>query len=212
MATKMKLPIIVLCILSIIIAITIGATSCDSKRVSEDWSTIECSIIDTSDFEPESESDESLVYSIKEECYNAAPSELPVIQVVLEENTTKKAKEIVVEEATTQKKYIDEREVLARLLYLESGSAGWDCQVYTCSAILNLSDYTGRSITDLSSDRNVFSVAPRVGDATPTQTQYEVIDYVLSGGRISEVKYFQLYNYHYFGTPVACIDGVYFSK
>lgn len=79
MATKRKLPIIVLCILSIIIAITIGATSCDSRRVNEDWSTIECSIIDTSDFEPESESDELLVYSIKEECYNAAPSELPVI-------------------------------------------------------------------------------------------------------------------------------------
>lgn len=130
-------------------------------------------------------------------------------------STTKKAAEVVVLDATkssNNNKYANEKEILAKLLYCESGGTSWDCQVYTCSAILNLSDYTGRSISNMASDKNLFSVAPWVWSSTPTQTQYKVIDYVLSGGRISGVKWFRTDHYHSFGTPVINIDNVYFSK
>ena len=33
----------------------------------------------------------------------------------------------------------NEIEILAKLLFCEAGATSWDCQVYVCSAILNLS-------------------------------------------------------------------------
>lgn len=102
---------------------------------------------------------------------------------------------------------------LAKLLYAESGSASWDCQVWCCSAILNLSDYLGRSVEELGHDYDAFSVAYYVDNITPSSRMYEVIDFVLNGNRIADVKYFRLYNPHSFGRYMdVCIDGVYFSK
>ena len=108
--------------------------------------------------------------------------------------------------------YTDERDFLAKLLYCEAGSTSWECQVYTCSAILNLSDYNKMSIWDMGHNYNIFAVAYIVDDAVPTQTQYDVIDYVLSGGRIPEICYFRTDYYHSFGTPVCNIVPHYFSK
>ena len=108
--------------------------------------------------------------------------------------------------------YTDERDFLAKLLYCEAGGTSWECQVYTCSAILNLSDRNQMSIWDMGHNYNMFAVAYIVDDAVPTQTQYDVIDYVLSGGRIPEICYFRCDYYHPFGTPVCAIDNQYFSK
>ena len=108
--------------------------------------------------------------------------------------------------------YTDERDFLAKLLYCEAGGTSWECQVYTCSAILNLADRNQMSIWDIGHNYNMFAVAYIVDDAVPTQTQYNVIDYVLSGGRIPEICYFRCDYYHPFGTPVCAIDNQYFSK
>lgn len=105
-----------------------------------------------------------------------------------------------------------EEEILAKLLYCEAGSMGWQGQVYVCSAILNLRDYSGRSIWNMAHDVNTFAVAGYVDYAMPLSTQYEVISYVLNGGRVPEIKYFRTDYYHSFGTPVCNVENVYFSK
>lgn len=114
-------------------------------------------------------------------------------------------------EPATELIVCDETEILAKLLYSEAGICSWEGQVYVCSVILNLHDQTGRSVWDLAHDYNTFAVAGIVDDATPTQMQYDVIDYVLNGGRIPEINAFRNDYYHDFGTPVCEIDGVYFS-
>lgn len=105
-----------------------------------------------------------------------------------------------------------EQDILAKLLYCEAGSMGWQGQVYVCSAILNLRDYSGRSIWNMAHDYNTFAVAGYVDSAVSTSTQYEVISYVLNGGRIPDIKYFRTDYYHSFGTPVCNVENVYFSK
>ena len=227
MATKMKLPIIVLCILSIILSIGFVFFEKNNNRVVEEYSTEEYSCEDFSEDYSEESSLEQLEFDLgtkieptlvtyfKEPTYNSSKEESPKTLALTYpvEISTKKAEQIVIENATKEIKYDNEREILAKLLFCEAGGEGWDCQVYTCSAILNLSDYRGESISKMASNKNLFSVASYVWSTTPTQTQYDVIDYVLSGGRISGVKWFRSDGrYHSFGTPVTEIDGQYFSK
>lgn len=105
----------------------------------------------------------------------------------------------------------EQKELIAKMLYCESGSTSWDCQVATCSAIINLIDhYDGDfSILDKS---NVFSPAYFYRSVTPLQTQYDVLEYVLSDHLIADIKYFRTSYYHSFGTPMFAIDNVHFSK
>lgn len=214
--STMKLPIIVICILSVIL--TIGLVFFERTRGNvEEMSTVKAlsdEVLSLEEVLTEEDFVITLEYDENSEVKTTRINDnlcAPVVSV------TKKAEEFIVEKDYSQdnkntQKYNNEREILAKLLYCESGSTGWDCQVYTCSAILNLSDYTGRSISNMASDKRLFSVAPWVWSSTPTQTQYDVIDYVLSGGRVSGVKYFRTDYYHNFGTPVINIDNVYFSK
>lgn len=113
---------------------------------------------------------------------------------------------------TGQKTECNEVEILAKLLYCEAGDMTWEGQVYTCSAILNMSEYTGISIDSLAHNSKVYSSAPYVDSVQPKEMQYEVIDYVLKGGRIPEICYFRTDYYHSFGTPVCEVGGHYFSK
>lgn len=103
-------------------------------------------------------------------------------------------------------------EILAKLLYCEAGAESWDCQVYTCSAIINYCEYEGVSIWEGAHNKRMFSPAPFVDRKTATSTQYEVIDYVLNGGRIKDIVYFRENHYHSFGTPVIQVGCHYFSK
>ena len=59
---------------------------------------------------------------------------------------------------------------------------------------------------------NSFEPAPYVDDAEPTAMQYEVIYYVLNGGKIPDICWFRTGHYHDFGTPVAKVGDHYFSK
>lgn len=101
---------------------------------------------------------------------------------------------------------------LAQLLYCEAGGMNWEGQAYTCSAILNHCDVENRTLWDAGHDVNCFEPASYVDYMTPTETQYEVIEWVLNGGRIAEICYFRSGGmYHDFGTPVCEVDGHYFS-
>lgn len=105
-----------------------------------------------------------------------------------------------------------EYKILAKLLFREAGTLSWDGQVYTCSAILNLRDYTGKTINQMAHDKSMFSVAPIVDSAKPTKEIYKVIDYVLDGNRVPEICYFRTRRYHSFGVPVCKVDKHYFSR
>lgn len=116
------------------------------------------------------------------------------------------------EELQTKIVYFEEEEILAKLLYCEARNQSWEGQVYTCSAILNFCDRNNISIWDAAHNRNYFEPAPFVDDAKPTSVQYEVIYYVLNGGRIPDICWFRTGHYHDFGTPVTKVGDHYFSK
>lgn len=116
------------------------------------------------------------------------------------------------EELQTKIVYFEEEEILAKLLWCEAGNQSWEGQVYTCSAILNYCERNNTSIWDSAHNINAFEPAPYVDDAEPTAMQYEVIYYVLNGGRIPDICWFRTGQYHNFGTPVAKVGDHYFSK
>ena len=116
------------------------------------------------------------------------------------------------EELQTKIVYFEEEEILAKLLWCEARNQSWEGQVYTCSAILNYCERNNTSIWDAAHNRNSFEPAPFVDDAKPTAMQYEVIYYVLNGGRIPDICWFRTGHYHNFGTPVAKVGDHYFSK
>ena len=104
-----------------------------------------------------------------------------------------------------------DKEFLAKLLHEEAGSIEWTGQVYVCSAILNFCDVECVSLWKAGHNPNMFSVASYVDYAKPDQMQYDVIDYVINGGRVYGVTYFRTRHYHNFGTPTCRIENVYFS-
>jgi hypothetical protein len=104
-----------------------------------------------------------------------------------------------------------DKEFLAKLLHEEAGSMGWTGQVYVCSAILNFCDVECVSLWRAGHNSNMFSVASYVDYARPDQMQYDVIDYVINGGRVYGVTYFRTRHYHNFGTPTCRVENVYFS-
>ena len=140
---------------------------------------------------------------------------------ILSAENTKKDKEIkelqernraLEEELQTKIVYFEEEEILAKLLWCEARNQSWEGQVYTCSAILNYCERNNTSIWDAAHNINSFEPAPYVDDAKPTAMQYEVIYYVLNGGRIPDICWFRTGHYHDFGTPVAKVGDHYFSK
>ena len=116
------------------------------------------------------------------------------------------------EELKTKTIHFKEEEILAKLLFCEAGNQSWEGQVYTCSAILNFCDRNNISIWEAAHNQNYFAPAPFVDNVNPTSVQYEVIYYVLNGGKIPEICWFRTDYYHDFGTPVCKVDDHYFSK
>lgn len=105
----------------------------------------------------------------------------------------------------------EQKELIAKMLYCEAGGESWDCQVATCSAIINFIEHYGGNFAVLD-NRNKFDPAPYYRYKTPTKMNWQVVDYVLSGHLIANIKYFRINHYHYFGTPMFAVDNVYFSK
>lgn len=103
-----------------------------------------------------------------------------------------------------------DRELLARVIYLEAGGCSAECQRLVGSATLNLADMYG-SLEAVAYDPNKFAVAGDIGGCSPDSLSYEMADALIAGNRNSEVMAFRAGYYHDFGSPYTSIDNVYFS-
>ena len=102
-----------------------------------------------------------------------------------------------------------QKELLAKMLYCEAGNVSRVAQILTLSAIINHIEANGGFY--VLDEENHFSPAPYYRDCTPTEEQYEVVDYVLNDRVISDLKYFRINYYHSFAQCVCNIDNIYFN-
>lgn len=93
-----------------------------------------------------------------------------------------------------------EREMLARLVYREANTESIDCQKAIVSVVFNrlASGYWGDTLEEVVYAENQFAPASLLYCTTPTETNYEAVDYVLENGSIidSYVLYFRA-DYHF---------------
>lgn len=94
----------------------------------------------------------------------------------------------------------EEREMLARIVYLESNIESIECQKAVVSVVINrwLDGYFGNTLHDVVYAKNQFTPSNQIYKTTPTKTNYEAVDYVLRYGcTIPEyVKFFRA-DYHF---------------
>ena len=110
-----------------------------------------------------------------------------------------------------------EREMLARIVYLEANGESLECQKAVVSVIINRwqNGYWGDSIKDVIYSRGQFSPAKNIYKTTPTERNYEAVDYVLKNGCTlpKYVLYFR--SSHHFNwkgyVPYTIIDKTYFG-
>jgi N-acetylmuramoyl-L-alanine amidase len=122
----------------------------------------------------------------------------PIIQQVViekEVSVTVKEPEKMVYHITSE-----EREMLARLVYLESNTESLDCQKAIVSVVINRwqSGQWGDTLEDVVYYPKQFSPAGLINKTTPTNTNYQAVDYVLKNGTTVEnfVLYFRA-SYHF---------------
>lgn len=128
-------------------------------------------------------------------------------------------KEIVIEVEPTYAYNITsvEREMLARLVYLEANTESLECQIAIISVIINRwqSGIWGDSIEDVVYAEHQFSPAKNIKITTPTAQNYEAVDYVLRYGCTlpQYVMYFRANYHHGWGEyqPYKTIDRVCFG-
>lgn len=93
-----------------------------------------------------------------------------------------------------------EREMLARLVYREANTESIDCQRAIVSVVFNrlASGYWGDTLEEVVYAKNQFAPANLLYCTTPTETNYEAVDYVLKNGVTMDkyVLYFRA-NYHF---------------
>ena len=106
--------------------------------------------------------------------------------------------------------YINEREMLARLLYTEARGESIECQRAVVSVVLN----RGSDVIATITAPGQFDLGNQLDDVKPLQTQYDVVDYVLTNGITipSDVTYFRSEHYHTWATDYIQIDNMYFSR
>ena len=93
-----------------------------------------------------------------------------------------------------------DREMLARLVFLEGNVESLDCQKAIVSVVINRwqSGYWGSYLSDVVYAKNQFTPAKRIPYVTPNATNYEAVDHVLKYGVTvpTYVLYFRA-NYHH---------------
>ena len=111
----------------------------------------------------------------------------------------------------------EERDTLARLLYLEAGAESIECQKMVMSVFFNIYDSYGgkKTINSIVYQKGLFSPANRIPYTIPKQEQYDVVDFIIENGSIlpKYVKYFRdNYHHQWEGYEGYCnIDGMYFG-
>ena len=106
--------------------------------------------------------------------------------------------EVIVEEKFAFEITSEEREMLARLVYLEARGESLECQKAVVSVVFNRVKATGKSIKEIIYQKGQFSPAKHIYKTTPNNQSYEAVDYVIKNGVTlpSYVKYFRA-NYHF---------------
>lgn len=103
----------------------------------------------------------------------------------------KKTQEIVINE--------DDRETLARLLFLEGHTEGDECQRAIISVVLNRVEYGmwGDTIDDVIYFKRQFSTARKIKRTEATEKEFENIDWIIKNGKTlpDEVLFFRLKSY-----------------
>lgn len=94
----------------------------------------------------------------------------------------------------------EEREMLARLVFLEANTESIDCQKAIVSVVINRwqNGYWGNTLHDVVYAKGQFTPASKISRTTPTSTNYEAVDYVIQYGTTlpEYVLYFRT-NYHF---------------
>ena len=111
----------------------------------------------------------------------------------------------------------EEREMLARLVYLEARGESLDCQKAIISVVINRwqHGYWGDTLKEVVYAENQFTPAPVIKNTTPKEEQYEAVDYVLKYGCTlpKYVVYFRADYDHQWDDyiPYTVIDSTYFG-
>ena len=154
----------------------------------------------------------SFQYQYETETTEHATTVLNEVETTLEETTA------AIEEVRYVFNVTDyERELLARIVYLEANVESFDCQAAVTSVIFNrlLNGYWGDSIYDVLYAKNQFSPINRINYVTPNATNYAAVDYVIKNGCTLPyyVMYFRAgYHFQWSGyVPYTVIDDTYFG-
>lgn len=142
------------------------------------------------------------------------------VEIIKEVEVTKEVPvEVIVEVEPTYAYEVtsEEREMLARLVYLESNIESLECQKAVASVVINrwLDGYWGNTLKDVIYANGQFTPANKIYNTTPTATNYEAVDAVLKNGTTLPpyVLYFRA-NYHFTWAgykPYTVIDQTYFG-
>lgn len=112
----------------------------------------------------------------------------PKIQVKEVEIEKEKIVTVEVESNSTYKHNVSsvEREMLARLVYLEANTENLECQMAVASVVINrwLDGRWGSTIASVIYSPYQFSPSGLIHKTTPTETNYVAVDHVLKNGSI----------------------------
>lgn len=115
------------------------------------------------------------------------PPKIETVEVVKEVEAVKETI-VEVEKEPTYKYNISsvEREMLARLVYLEANTESLECQRAVASVVINrwLDGRWGSTIASVIYSPYQFSPAGLIHKTTPTETNYVAVDHILKNGSI----------------------------
>lgn len=145
-------------------------------------------------------------------------------EVIIEKEVEVEVIKEVVSEVYIEKeeeKYYDitqeEREMLARILYLEAGGTSEECQKMVLSVIFNRYEAYNRekSLKEIIYAKEQFTPAPLIKNTTPKEQQYRIVDYIVENGSVlpKYVRSFRAgHHFNYSGyIGYTSIDNVYFG-
>lgn len=159
------------------------------------------------------------IIKIKEEEANA--QQTPQIYELFDKRITENEVEEIIEEIVQENHDFnlnaEEKDLLARLIKLEAGDQSWECQCAVGSVVLNRlkQEYGGKkTLHGIVYARGQFSTAYRIKRTKVTQTQKDVVEYLLQNGVTlpEDVIYFHYKRYGKWGTPYCHIGTEYFSR
>lgn len=104
--------------------------------------------------------------------------------------------------------------LLAQLIYLESGGCSYECQLAVGSVAVNLMIANNCDLSSLAHNKNVFSVAPRVDNATPSDLSLKAAKQIATSGTTVplDVKCFRDDHYFSWAEPYMSLDNMYFGS